>query len=322
MKLFDLHCDTIGECYKQGKSLADSDLAISLRKGECLDRWAQLFAVWIPDELRGKAAEEYFDFAAGFFADEIEKSRGKIRLCKGKEDYFKAVSRGECAAFLTVEGGSAAVGAGRLDLLEKIGVKLVTLTWNADNEIGSGCQSDSDAGLTAVGRDFVRELGRRKIIADVSHLNRKGFYEVMSIDTDTPVIASHSDCAEVLRRTRAESEDRFFSLRRALEDEQIKLIIERKGLIGLNFCNSFLGDPGDDGLPALFRHACHIIELGGEDVLAVGSDFDGCEINPDFDSLDKIGNIRSFFAANGFSEELIEKIFYSNAEKFFISVLH
>ena len=126
----------------------------------------------------------------------------------------------------------------------------------------------------------MRDLG---IVADVSHLNRAGFYDAVS--SGARVIASHSNSESVLLKTRKDSDDEFFSCRRSLNDEQIKLLIECDGLIGINFCKSFLGDEGDDGFEAVYRHMSHILSLGGEDVLAIGSDFDGCEINPGFACL-------------------------------------
>ena len=64
MRLFDLHCDTLGECLRTGKSLVRSDLQLDLERGRSFSRWAQCFAVWIPDELRGEEAVRYFDDAA------------------------------------------------------------------------------------------------------------------------------------------------------------------------------------------------------------------------------------------------------------------
>ncbi len=321
MNFFDLHCDTAGECFKQRKALAENDFHISLCKGKGLDKWAQLFAIWITDDLRGKTAESYYNAAVENFRREISQNSEKIKLCKDLHDYYEAINSGRCAAFLTVEGASAVCGEGGLERAKHDGVKAVTLTWNSKNEIACGCQDEENGGFTQRGKSFIRELGEKNIIADVSHLNRKGFYELMAAETDAPIIASHSNSASVLDKTRTESLDKFFSMRRLLEDEQIKLLIERGGLIGLNFCNSFLGDPGDDGFEAVFRHAAKILELGGEDVLAMGSDFDGCDINPELAGLDRIPALYDYFLLRGAGKELAEKIFFCNAEKFFIGVL-
>lgn len=321
MNFFDLHCDTAGECAKQGLSLADNELQINLRKGECLDKWAQCFAIWVPDEYRGEEAEHYFDRAAAHFKNQIAENSGKIKLCKEKSDFDEAIRQGACTAFLTLEGGSAACGNGRLEKLKQDGVKLITLTWNAENEIAGGCQGAADQGFTPRGKALVKEMERLNIIADVSHINRTSFFELMAMETSVPVVASHSDCAAVLEKTMEESIDKTFSLRRSLTDEQIRLLIERGGLIGLNFCDSFLGDPGDDGFEAVYRHMAHILELGGEHVLAVGSDFDGCNMNSELDSLEKMPSLRTFLEDKGLDKDLLDRIFYENAREIFLNVL-
>lgn len=320
MKLFDLHCDTAGECKNRSVPLFNNDLQLNICKGKILNKWCQLFAIWIPDNLRGKEAENYFDAAYDNFAKEIAENPCEISLCKTYSDMIDAEKSGRCAAIITMEGASAAVGKGRLDELKSKGVKLITLTWNGKNEIGCGAVTGEEDGLTAFGKEFLTELESRNIVADVSHLNRKGFYEVMRRE-NLPVIASHSNSAEVLRRTRVKSLDGEMSIRRSLDDEQIKLLIERGSLIGINYCKSFLGDKGDDGFAAIERHMRHILDLGGENILAAGSDYDGCDINDELSSIDKVPALRAYLAQKGFCEELLEKIFYSNAHSFFESIL-
>ena len=61
MNYFDLHCDTIAECWKQGKDLWDNDLHLCLKRGAAYHPWFQCFAVWIPDELRGEEAYRYYE---------------------------------------------------------------------------------------------------------------------------------------------------------------------------------------------------------------------------------------------------------------------
>ena len=112
-----------------------------------------------------------------------------------------------------------------------------------------------------------------------------------------------------------------FSIRRALTDDQIRALSAHGGLIGLNFCGSFLGDPGDDGAEAAIRHAAHIVELGGEDVLAIGSDFNGCTMHPELSGIEKMPALYDAFLQAGFGRTLCEKIFFGNGLHFFKSML-
>lgn len=281
MKFFDLHCDTITECYLKNKKLKTNDLDISLDKAKCIDEWNQVFAIWMPDEYRGKEAEDYYEKVYAKFREECKAVKGAI---------------------LAVEGGSAL--GGKLENVEKLardGVKIITLTWNKENELASGCFSEKDEGLTAFGKEAVKKMVNFGITPDVSHLGEKGFYDLCET-IDSPFIASHSD---------------VYSLNphpRNLKDEQIKIIIERKGLIGLNFYNKFLGD--GNSVQKLLAHAEHILLLGGEDVLCLGSDFDGCTINEEIKGIDKMPSLYDAFSSR-FGKTLADKIFFENANNYF-----
>lgn len=319
MRLFDLHCDTVGECFNKKIPLEENNLHISLCKGEVLDEWCQVFAIWIPDELRGKTALDYFIKVIENHKNEINKNSDKIQLCQRFSDVKEALENHRCAAITAVEGASPFAEKDTIYVAKECGVKLITLTWNAENEIGFGCQSGSDSGLKERGKALLRDMREFNIAADVSHLNRAGFYDAIS--SGARVIASHSNCESVLMKTRKDSEDKFFACRRCLNDEQIKLLIECKGLIGINFCKSFLGDEGDDGFEAVYRHMAHILDSGGEDVLAIGSDFDGCNINPVLAGVDKISDLCNFLLEKGMDADLLDKIFFLNSQNFFKKVL-
>lgn len=316
MQFFDLHCDTITECYKNGAHLKQNNLHLDIERGSCFEKWVQCFAIWIPDSLRGDEAWNYFERNFEFFLSESGNS--DVLFCKSAEDL--SGSESSCSALLSVEGGAVLTGEiEKLEVLYNYGVRLLTLTWNAENELGFGCQS-GDGHLKPFGKDVVREMEKQHMIVDVSHLNRTGFYDVLSV-TDAPIVASHSTSATVLKNTRVDSEDKTFALNRALEDDQIRALSERKGLIGLNFCGSFLGDVGKDGFEAAIRHADHILNLGGEDILAIGSDYDGCTMAKELSGIENIPNLYDYFAKNGFGKTLSDKIFFDNAFQFTKSVL-
>ena len=285
MKFFDLHSDTITECYSQNKSLTKNDLHISLERGEYLEKWTQVFAIWIPDDIRGNDAEEYY---------------GKV-LSKYKEE-LKNVKT--VKPVLAVEGG--AVLNGKLENVERLsrdGVKIITITWKGDNELASGSFSETDKGLTAFGKEAVKEMVKFGIVPDVSHLGEKSFYDLCEF-TDFPFIASHSNAYSVKPHVRN------------LKDEQIKEIVRRKGLIGLNFYNAFLGEGNSQEM--LIKHAEHILNLGGENVLAMGSDFDGCSINPEIRGIEKMGSLYECLEKH-FGRKLTDKIFYENANTYLLN---
>lgn len=299
MKVFDLHCDTITECCKNCVSLYDNDMHLSLKRMEKFQKYIQIFAVWIRDEMRGEVARQYFDKVADYFYKQIEENKNVI-------SDFGDESETKVKAILSVEGGSAC--GGTLDGLTHLynrGVKLVTLTWNSPNEIASG--AFSEGGFTSFGKDFVKLAEEYGIILDVSHLNRESFYDFIKI-SNKPFVASHSN-ADIVENPKGR--------KRNLTDEQIRLIKERNGIIGLNFCRNFLESDGFFGIDSFVRQIDYFLSLGCENNIALGSDYDGCSIHSDFAGVEKLFSVYNILAEQGYSRELLDKIFYENAHRFF-----
>ena len=299
MKVFDLHCDTITECCKNCVSLYDNDMHLSLKRMEKFQEYTQIFAVWIRDEMRGEVARQYFDKVADYFYKQIEENNNVVSV-------FGDESETKVKAILSVEGGSAC--GGTLDGLTHLynrGVKLVTLTWNSPNEIASG--AFSEGGFTSFGKDFVKLAEEYGIILDVSHLNRESFYDFIKI-SNKPFVASHSN-ADIVENPKGR--------KRNLTDEQIRLIKERNGIIGLNFCRNFLESDGFLGIDSFVRQIDYFLSLGCENNIALGSDYDGCSIHSDFIGVEKLFSVYNILAEKGYSRELLDKIFYENAQRFF-----
>lgn len=303
MRLFDLHCDTVTELEKTNEQLASNGGHISLDMAEYLDEYVQTFALFIPDEYRGKAAVDYFDRLYAYYKKQMSENS-----ISEYSDKIKTKAR----SLLAVEGGAGMGGTIEgLHHLAQCGVKLITLTWNGRNELASGCFDDEDIGLTQFGREAVREMEKLHIAPDVSHLSKKGFYDLADF-AQKPFIASHSCCDIV---------DNFKARHRNLTDEQIKIIAEHGGIIGINLWKMLLGNGDDNSFDAVLRHMSHMLELAGEDVVAMGTDFDGCGINPDLAGIEKIGDLYMYLNSRGFDDKLLDKIFFTNADRFFTDLL-
>ena len=140
MRYFDLHCDTLVACLDQNKSLIDNDLHVSVKKGDRFAPYVQCAAVWLPDSVRGAAALQYFDRHAAYFRKMAET--GAFTVLETWEDLEKLGNKQGTAFILTVEGGSAVAGdLKNIHHLRENGVRVMTLTWNGSNEIGSGVDS-------------------------------------------------------------------------------------------------------------------------------------------------------------------------------------
>ena len=230
MNFFDLHCDTITECCKHSFSLRENPLHLDLNRGSVFDAWAQVYAIWIPDSLRGGDAWDCYQKNLAYFRSQVEQFR--LHFCTNEKQADAIPTSPSPTALLAVEGGAVLGGeVEKLELLYADGVRILTLTWNGENELGFGCQS-AGGHLKPFGRQVLRRMETLRMIPDVSHLDRIGFYDVLEL-TGKPVLASHSTSLSVLRETRNESLDKSFSIRRALDDEQIRALALHGGLIGL-----------------------------------------------------------------------------------------
>lgn len=312
MKFLDFHCDTIGECANQKKALAQNDLHISLQKSICFENYGQVFAIWIPDEYRKVAAFTYYKQVLSCFQNELQKNQDHMMQIKTPEDLKTAFSENKIAAVLSVEGGAVLGGDfSKLQALYDDGVRLMTLTWNDTNEIGNGCFAENKGGLTGFGKKVVREMQKMHMLVDVSHLNERGFYDVADV-TDMPFVASHSNAKIV---------DNPYAQARNLTDDQINVLVARRGLIGLNLCADFLGNNGDTGADAVLRHISHFLSRGAESVLAFGCDFDGCKVHESLNGIDRLPDLFSYLVQHGISEEQLERICFLNGYRFLIANL-
>ena len=194
----------------------------------------------------------------------------------------------------------------KLERMYKDGVRLMTLTWNYPNEIGF--PNGMEGGITKKGREMVEAMENLHMIVDTSHLNDEGTREILMTCHVAPM-ASHSDARAVTGH------------RRNLPDDLIRLFGEKGGLIGLNFANHFTGAEDVTTLDSIVRHARHIRDVGGIDVLALGSDFDGIEPKLELKDASEMGRLAEALKKGGFKEEEIEKIFWWNGERYLEDVL-
>ena len=285
MNYFDLHCDTV-TALAGGKK----DAAVTLDKAAAFDRYTQAFAIWIndsfpPEKAFEKAGEYYVYF---------------------KEHILNFASR-SFTPFLTLENAvSFGNSLDNISVWRERGVKAVTLTWNGANALGFGTSFPDADGLTPFGKAALSEMNRLRVIADVSHLNRRGFYDCVSL-SKTPVIASHSNCSALCPHERN------------LDDKQIKTLFSAGGLLGICFYPLFLGKGNVYEL--IYEHIYHALELGGENLVCIGSDFDGAVMDKSLDSPEKVKRLKAYLFERGLGKPLLEKIFYDNASGFFKSVI-
>lgn len=211
---------------------------------------------------------------------------------------------GVANAMLTIEGGEAFGGdAAQVDRFADLGVRMAALVWNNENGVAHPALTGSREGLTPLGRDIVRRMRSRHMAVDVSHLNERGFYDLL--DGEAPPLASHS-CARAL-----------CDHPRNLTDHQLRCLFEAGGYVGVNFYPLFLSGDSRADLNRVIDHIAHICDLGGEAHVGLGSDFDGIETHPE--GLRNAGDIPALLEGmrrRGFGEPLVEAVAGLNFKRY------
>jgi membrane dipeptidase len=287
LSLFDLHCDTAHELYRQNLPLCNNDLHIDLDRLSRYDKAVQVFAVWTPKDLSGAARFDNACRVIENFIGEIQKNADRIALCVNYDQIVAAHAQGKVAAILGIEGGGAFDGKlDNIDVLHAFGVRIVTVTWNGPNELA--CGVPDEGGLTDFGRAALDRMADLGMIVDLSHANRQSFEEITAY-YQGPLMASHSNAFEVCDHRR-----------NLLPQARKKL-----GLIGINLYPPFVGE---DILP-------HISAMC-ECPLALGCDFDGVDALPD--GVSGVQDLPKLHAriAQTFGLTYANNVFFNNAMEF------
>lgn len=302
----DMHCDTLSFLEtQQAGSLRENGGQLDLMRMRESGYLLQNFAIYV-DMREHPDAWDWAMRLAERFRAEMEKNRDLVRQVRCWDDIRRNRGEGILCAMLTVEEGG--ICGGKLEKLRKLydlGVRMMTLTWNYQNELagpasppeGTVCQEP--LGLTEKGRAFAAEMESLGMILDVSHLSDEGFWNVVQL-TKKPFVASHSNSRALCGH------------RRNLTDEMIRAVGERGGVIGLNFYEKFIREGQEDLLKGLTEHARRITDLGGMEVLGLGSDFDGIPANGDLPGAESLGLLWDALRRGGFTEGQLDKIFSEN----------
>jgi len=302
MQIIDLHCDTMLHLIDQPQlNLHNNNLSVDIQKLKRGNALAQFFALYINLEEHPEPLQRCLSMVDVFYRA-LAENQTEIALARTYQELCSHQQAGKIAAFLTIEEGGALQG--RLDNLRnfyRLGVRLITLTWNYPNEIGyPNCAKQYQVqGLTEFGRQVVSEMNALGMIIDVSHLSDQGFYDVAELSRK-PFVASHSNARAIREHSRN------------LTDEMIRLLAHKGGVMGINFYGDFLSTTQDSKIDDMVTHIKHIYQVGGIDVLALGTDFDGIEGSLEIPHIGEMHKLLDALRQAGFTEAQIEKIAYQN----------
>ena len=315
MRLIDMHCDTFWLMMrKKSVSLQKNDLSIDIDKMTKAGSMAQFFASFIHmSELNGEnVVEEAYQHALEMIAygkEELDKCSDSIEIAHNYNELIVNRDNGKMSAILTVEEGG--ILNGKMEYLEELyrqGIRLITLTWNHENCIGFPNSREPEVmnqGLKPFGVDVVKRMNDLGMIIDVSHLSDGGFWDVMEYSTK-PVVASHSNARALCNHPRN------------LTDEMIKALAEQGGVAGVNFYPYFLQKNGKATVADIANHAWHMYQVGGEDVVAFGTDFDGFDEGElDIRHIGEMDCVYDAMIKRGFTQRQMDKILNGNILRIF-----
>lgn len=312
MRKIDFHCDVISKLLVDHslefhKEQFASRLDVTLQSLLDADYMIQVFAVYIPSDHPKdlvtimKSIEIFYEKVANHPNMIVVDSAIDVERCKATN---------KVGAILSLEGVDGLQGhVFMASLMYRLGVRFAGLTWNAMNWAADGVLEGSGAGLSSLGREFVHRCNELGITIDVSHLSEKSFWDVYQASSK-PIIASHSNAKAVCSHPRN------------LTDDQIKAIVACDGLIGLTYVPWFVVEGRQATMDDLLNHINHMLALGAENHLMLGSDFDG--IDSYIEGLCTPRDVNQFEALllQTYEREFVEKLLWRNAYQFLIRNLN
>lgn len=312
MKLIDMHCDTAGKIMdldKQGDFL-NNQCSVSILEMKKADSLAQFFACFtsFKDYADNGGYEKCYAHALDmikFIKKQTIDYSEDIAIARSCEEVLKNQKEDKVSAIITIEeGGILNNKMERLDALYEQGVRLMTLMWNYENCLGHPNSSDwqqMQKGLKPFGMDVLERMSELGMIVDVSHASDGSFWDIIKY-AKGPVVASHSNCRALCAHPRN------------MSDEMMRALAQKGGVCGLNLYGVFLGTKNESRIEEMAAHMLHMIQVGGTEFAAIGTDFDGFR-GMDIMEISKLSEMEKLWDVlkkKGLTERQLEKIWNQN----------
>ena len=299
----DAHCDFLFGAMEYGWDIGTQkrDQTITEENLKNGGTAIQFLAAWSDLKLRVPPLEQVLIMIDRYHAIQ-ERNPAFVPLTKDFDP-----RSGKIATVLTVEGAEC-LGASPSILrdLYRLGVRAMTFTWNSDNELAGAGEGKKRRGLSEAGREILKEMNRLGMAFDVSHLSDAGIEDALSISTQ-PIFASHSNCRALQNAPRC------------LEDDYIRAIAKKGGVVGINFYGPQLCKSGYAEIRDIVRHICHAVSLGGVGAVCIGSDFDGMQRYPkDLKNPSDLPALHQALLAEGFTPAEVHRIAYQNLHDYIV----
>ncbi|MHB0876741.1 MAG: dipeptidase, partial [Anaerolineae bacterium] len=260
------------------------------------------FAIDVTRALKSHLAYAMDGF--GYLFDDVETSGADVAFVRSAADIDRAAAAGKLGILLAIEHADGIEHSlNVLHALYRLGVRSIGLTHHTSSAAADGCyEARPNTGLTPFGKDLVREMNRLGMVVDLAHISTSGFYSALEV-SERPVMFSHGNVRALCDHPRN------------LDDDQLRALAQKRGVIGLSFVKDFVAERKEDAtLERLLDHADHVVEVAGIDTVGLGSDFDGGgELLPDVTHLPRI---TEGLLHRGYSDEDVRKLLGGNTLRF------
>jgi len=235
----------------------------------------------------------------------IEGHPDTLALVRSRGEYLAARAAGKYACWLAVQGGNGLdTAAGDVERIPDDMVTRITLVHMTRSTLGSASTAQGHGGgLTPAGADMVARMNARRILVDLAHISRKGFWEALEVhDRSLPPMVSHTGVCGV------------HDCWRNLEDRQVRAVARRGGVVGVIFHSLFLdGSLLGTRVASVLDHLEHVIKVGGEEAPALGSDWDGFIVTPrDMPTVEEFPVLVQAMLERGWSEARVRRVLGEN----------
>jgi len=272
--------------------------SLNRRKIEAMQK---MYGVWSPSSALASPRDIAIELVKIYYTLEelYPKALKIVRTMEDIESLGKATG-----IVMHIEGCEALGEPEDLRVFYNLGVRSIGLTWNYDNKYAASCLSVKDYGLTGEGEALVASANRLGVMVDLSHSSPKTSSDTLGA-SESPPFFSHSNSLAVQ------------TSKRNVSDSLIRRAAKRGGIVGLTFIRSCIGSPFTPERLAV--HAKHMVELGGESLPALGTDYLGMQTTPvRLEDLSRLARFRKALKAAGVSPTQIEGILNDNAYNFIL----
>ncbi len=234
---------------------------------------------------------------------EIQRRYKEIKLIEEPRDLKTVMNSNQLGFLMAIEGTESIAGPSSIELLWKLGVRSLQLTWNFDTKYASSCMSENDYGLTGVGKALIRSANEYGFIIDLAHAGRKSCLDTLEI-SELPVLISHANSASVYRH------------KRNVDDEVLSALKNNGGVIGFTLIPDTV-TKSSPKISDLVGHIKYAKENFGSEILGIGTDYFGL-FPPDkppegLEDISKFSNLWTLLRENDFSESEIQALSFGNA---------